>query len=216
MERSIFSNTPARQGSNKSRITVGGGATSTPLSNQQGQTVTPNLNQLDFQDLYVKIRNWCKSSFKSFDSLKNNPRIWISQFVTIVTGVGGSMDVHGIPLLTYYLSKDDSTWLLKLTLSKPNINWATLQSTFIEHFEKTFSEKVYGCMNRKKDNEEMDAFVRTKVALCKSLFPNLSQKEINLFVLACISSDSIFKLQMHLHQDTDTLIELLKVIERPE
>jgi hypothetical protein len=69
----------------------------------------PKIQKYDFHDIYTRMK--CGSqTFRNFNPLKDNARIWIGMFESMVVAAGGDLEIHGPSVLAFFLVDDAATW----------------------------------------------------------------------------------------------------------
>lgn len=146
-----------------------------------------------------------------YDLLKFNPRIWITNFEAIVENLNASIENNGVNLVSCFLRKSDSKWFIRLTTKRNNIKWNDFREAFILHFETLFAKKVHHILDR-FDSESISEFLLKKFELLKFMLPSLSAKDLNMMLVASCDLPTITRMQIHLHKDSETFIELIAVM----
>jgi hypothetical protein len=69
----------------------------------------PKMQKFDFHDIFTRMKSGSQS-LRIFNPLKDNSRIWIGMFESMVVAAGGDLEIHGPTVLAFFLVGDAATW----------------------------------------------------------------------------------------------------------
>lgn len=174
--------------------------------------VKVSSSSYDHLDVWKAIDASTSISLTKFDELKDDAQIWIGRLECAIIEVNGNLDIHGTGVLSMFLGKEPSKWLLTFQVGNEEKNWKNCKDAFIKNFEGTFAKSLYNCFERKKTEEKMEDYVKNRIETWSKLFPSLSKPELNLIVIAGISEEAVKKLKLHKHSDIETLTALCEAV----
>lgn len=84
---------------------------STPSQPKIAKVSSSNFNHFD---IWKAIESSLTIKVEKFDKLKDDARVWIERLEWGIISVGGVLDVHGMGVLSMFLNKDASRWLVQI------------------------------------------------------------------------------------------------------
>lgn len=96
-------------------------------------------------------------------------------------------------------------------LGTPNILYGDVKINFVTHFEDEFAKKVAEIATS-RGAEDVAQYASNRFNLARQLFPSLTQRELNMFVLSAFGAQVVSKCKSFFHVETSTMIEMLKLV----
>lgn len=82
---------------------------STPSNPKIAKVSSSSFNHFD---IWKAINSSLTIKVEKFDELKDDARVWIGRLECGIVSVDGVLDIHGMGVLSMYLNKEGSKWLV--------------------------------------------------------------------------------------------------------
>lgn len=182
--------------------------TPTPLSGPSSSLSLSNFSSIASS---LKVSKLVK--IEAFNSLKDDPCVWIGSFEKAVEKHGPVEDI-GFVSLFHFLDSSCQPWHFSYRRKNKIIIWSDVKEEFCHHMQKQFVEKIALLKKHYTKGQTVKDFVKEQIESHKAFFPKLSDKELILASIGGLPQEIRFELVEYKDAKLSTFLEFCECIDK--